>query len=137
MRGISLAKRLETSHDEIRRRVFGFFNDVGHFAIFVRVTYSISARFFPFDFFDEERGASVAAYDPVASENMSTHFPDIEYANSPAKALERAGACVVCTDWDEFAALDEAFDAMETSVVVDGRHVIQRREGITYEGLTW
>jgi UDPglucose 6-dehydrogenase len=26
---------------------------------------------------------------------------------------------------------------MADPVVVDGRHVIERREGITYEGLTW
>jgi UDPglucose 6-dehydrogenase len=33
--------------------------------------------------------------------------------------------------------LDDEFDAMATPVVVDGRRIIERREGITYEGLTW
>lgn len=85
----------------------------------------------------QERGARVAAHDPVAAENMHAHFPDIEYTDSPQDALTGASACVVCTDWDEFAVLDEEFDAMETRVVVDGRRIIERRDGLTYEGLTW
>lgn len=41
------------------------------------------------------------------------------------------------TALDEFAALDEEFDAMAERIVVDGRRIVDRREGITYEGLTW
>ncbi|QCJ47404.1 UDP-glucose 6-dehydrogenase AglM [Haloprofundus sp. MHR1] len=84
-----------------------------------------------------DRGATVVGYDPVATENMRTEFPDIEYADSAAEALAGATAAVVVTDWDEFAALDEEFDAMERPVVVDGRRVVERRDGIEYEGLTW
>jgi UDPglucose 6-dehydrogenase len=83
------------------------------------------------------RGAEVVAYDPVASENMQAHVPDIAYADSAREALEGAHAAVVVTDWDEFAVLDEEFDAMARSVVVDGRRTIERRESIRYEGLTW
>jgi UDPglucose 6-dehydrogenase len=84
----------------------------------------------------QARDADVVAYDPAATENMRAHFPEITYADSAA-ALKGAHAALVATDWDEFAALDDAFDAMATPVVVDGRRVIQRREGITYTGLTW
>ena len=84
-----------------------------------------------------ERGAAVVAYDPVAAENMRERFPDIEYAGSAADALRGAHGAVVVTDWDEFAVLDDEFDAMATPVVVDGRRVIERREGLVYEGLTW
>jgi UDPglucose 6-dehydrogenase len=84
-----------------------------------------------------ERGATVAAYDPVAADEMRERFPDIEYAESAAAALRGAHGAAVVTDWDEFAALDEEFDAMATPVVVDGRRIVERREGITYEGLTW
>ena len=84
-----------------------------------------------------ERGAEVVAYDPVATEEMREHFPDIAYADSAADALEGAHGAVVVTDWDEFAALDSEFDAMDEPVVVDGRRVVERRDGITYEGLTW
>jgi UDPglucose 6-dehydrogenase len=84
-----------------------------------------------------ERGAEVVAYDPVATENMREHFPDIEYAESADEALEDAHAAVVVTDWDEFAVLDDEFDAMAEPVVVDGRRIVERRDGLTYEGLTW
>ena len=85
----------------------------------------------------QERGADIVAYDPVATEKMRERFPDIEYADSAADALAGAHGALVVTDWDEFATLDSEFDAMKESVVVDGRHAIKRREGITYEGLTW
>jgi len=85
-----------------------------------------------------ERGANVVAYDPVAVESFrEAHDVDVAYADSAVEALEGASAAVVTTGWDEFAALDEAFDRMARPVVVDGRHVVERRDGITYEGLTW
>ena len=85
----------------------------------------------------QERGAEVIGYDPVATGEMAERFPDIEYADSPREALEGAVGAVVVTDWDEFAALDEEFDAMDEPNIVDGRRIITRREGVTYEGLTW
>ena len=84
-----------------------------------------------------DRGADVVGYDPVAADRMRERFPDITYADSAAEALQGAHGAVVVTDWDEFAALDEEFDTMARPVVVDGRHVVGRREGLTYEGLTW
>ncbi len=85
----------------------------------------------------KERGTEIVAYDPVAIEPMQERFPDIEYANSAADALAGADGTVIVTDWDEFATLDEEFDAMATPVVVDGRRIVDPRPGITYEGLTW
>ncbi|WP_254832439.1 UDP-glucose 6-dehydrogenase AglM [Haloglomus salinum] len=85
----------------------------------------------------QERGAEVVAYDPLANDAMASEYPDVEYVESAAAALEGAHGALVVTDWDEFAALDTEFDAMEERVVVDGRRVIARREGLTYEGLTW
>jgi UDPglucose 6-dehydrogenase len=86
-----------------------------------------------------DRGADVVAYDPVAVESMREAHPDlgIDYAASAADALDGAAACAVVTDWPEFGDIDRAFDAMATPVVVDGRRVVERREGIVYEGLTW
>ncbi|MDX1744648.1 MAG: UDP-glucose/GDP-mannose dehydrogenase family protein, partial [Halobacteriales archaeon] len=57
-----------------------------------------------------KRDAIVVGYDPVASENMASVFPDIVYANSAADALDGADAALVLTAWDEFAALDGDFD---------------------------
>ena len=84
-----------------------------------------------------DRGASVVAYDPVATDNMREQYPDIEYADSAAAALAGADGALVVTDWPEFAELDGEFEEMSTPVVVDGRRIIERREGMVYEGLTW
>ena len=85
----------------------------------------------------QQRGAEVVAYDPIAAENMRKHLPDIQYAESPAAALDGASAALIVTDWEEITTLDEEFDAMATPVVVDGRRAIDCRDGIVYEGLTW
>lgn len=85
----------------------------------------------------KKRGAQVVAYDPVATPPMRERFPEIEYANSAAGALDGADAALVMTAWDEFGALDTEFDTMTRPIVVDGRRIIERRDGITYEGLTW
>ena len=85
----------------------------------------------------QARGADVVAYDPVAAENTRERFPEIEYAASAAAALDGASAALVVTDWDEFATLDDEFDAMAAPVVIDGRRIVERRDGITYDGLTW
>jgi len=84
-----------------------------------------------------DRGASVVAYDPVAVDNMREQYPDIAYADSAADALSGADGALVVTDWAEFADLDREFDEMSTPVVVDGRRIIERRDGLVYEGLTW
>jgi UDPglucose 6-dehydrogenase len=68
---------------------------------------------------------------------MREQFPDVEYAESAAAALDGAHGALVVTDWDEFAALDEEFEAMAEPVVVDGRRIVEPREGLVYEGLTW
>jgi UDPglucose 6-dehydrogenase len=85
----------------------------------------------------QEHGAEVVAYDPVAVPGAGERYPEVEYADSAATALRDAHGALVATDWDEFRALDDEFDAMAEPVVVDGRRVVERRAGITYEGLTW
>ena len=87
----------------------------------------------------QERGAEVIAYDPNdgAKAAMRERFPDVEYLASPSPTLSGAHAALVVTDWPEFGTLDLEFDLMSNSVVIDGRRIIDRREGITYEGLTW
>jgi UDPglucose 6-dehydrogenase len=68
---------------------------------------------------------------------MREVYPEIEYAESAAGALDGAAAALVVTDWDEITELHDEFDTMETPVVIDGRYAINRRDGIVYEGLTW
>ncbi|MFB6195781.1 MAG: UDP-glucose 6-dehydrogenase AglM [Haloplanus sp.] len=87
----------------------------------------------------QERGADVIAYDPNpgATDKMRRRFPDVECLASPSPTLSGAHAALVVTGWPEFADLDREFDLMSTPVVVDGRRIVERRDGITYEGLTW
>ena len=68
---------------------------------------------------------------------MRERFPEISYVDTAAAALDDATAALVVTDWPEISDLDDEFDAMATPVVVDGRHAIDRRDGIVYEGLSW
>jgi len=87
----------------------------------------------------QERGAAVIAYDPNdgAKAAMRERFPDVAYLAGPSPTLSGAHAALIVTDWPEFSDLDLEFDLMSNSVVIDGRRIIDRRDGITYEGLTW
>jgi UDPglucose 6-dehydrogenase len=86
-------------------------------------------------------GASVRAYDPVAEEEARNLMPGIEFADSAIGALEDADACVLVTEWPEFAELDwqQAAERMAGELVIDGRNFLDservRAAGLTYEGI--
>jgi UDPglucose 6-dehydrogenase len=86
-------------------------------------------------------GARVRAYDPVAEEQARKLMTGVEFASSASEALEGADACVIVTDWPEFAELDWPGVAglMRGRVVVDGRNMLQpeavRGAGLRYEGI--
>ncbi|WP_290817619.1 UDP-glucose 6-dehydrogenase AglM [Halovivax sp.] len=83
-----------------------------------------------------DRGATVVAYDPVAIDNVREQYPEIEYADSPAAALDGAECAVVATDWPAFD--DLPVEKMARKVLVDGRRVdVDRGAFDVYEGLTW
>ncbi len=73
-------------------------------------------------------GATVAAYDPVAEQEARKLMPGVHFADSALAAVQGADACVLVTEWKEFAALDwaEVADAMAGSLVVDGRNFADR-----------
>jgi len=82
-------------------------------------------------------GAKVAAYDPMATDNMKKVYPNIKYAKTADEALEGADACIIATEWAEFKKLD-SFKSMRNPVVVDGRRMVDPRgKDIIYEGLCW
>jgi UDPglucose 6-dehydrogenase len=85
------------------------------------------------------RGASVVAYDPNegAAARIRKRFPDVEVLASPSPTLSGAAATLVVTGWPAFADLDLEFDLMAGDVVIDGRRIVERRDELTYEGLTW
>jgi UDPglucose 6-dehydrogenase len=86
-------------------------------------------------------GATVAAYDPVAEQEARKLMPGVHFADSALAAVRGADACVLVTEWNEFAALDwaEVADAMTGSLVVDGRNFADREAvlaaGLSYEGI--
>lgn len=86
----------------------------------------------------KQKGASVAAYDPKAVDNMREVHPDIEYAERAAEALEGAHAALVVTDWDEFNQITlEDLDGMETQLVLEGRKMEYDLPEEKTEGVTW
>jgi UDPglucose 6-dehydrogenase len=88
-----------------------------------------------------ERGAEVAAFDPVAREQAEKVFTGIEFANDAYAAAEGADALVIVTEWDEFRALDldRIAAALRIKVLVDLRNVYDRQEaeeaGLAYYGI--
>src|SRR5690348_7264099 len=88
-----------------------------------------------------ERGAEVAAFDPVAREQAERAFNGIEFANDAYAAAEGADALVIVTEWDEFRALDldRIAAALRGKVLVDLRNVYDRQEaeeaGLAYYGI--
>ena len=85
------------------------------------------------------KGATVHAYDPVASETARHVFADkIAYAEEPLSVLNGADALIVCTDWDEFKnpSMDDVKRRLSSPVIFDGRNLykceVMAELGITY-----
>lgn len=87
-----------------------------------------------------DEGATVAGYDPRAGANAKAEVPELEVASNVYDAIEGAHCLVVCTDWDEFRALDlqKAKELLAYPIVVDGRNVLDpaqmRSMGFVYSG---
>jgi len=89
----------------------------------------------------EGEGATVVAFDPVATERARDLLPSVEMAGSALDALDGADAAVLVTEWPEFAELDwaEVAKRMGNPLLVDGRNFLDpdavRAAGITYEAI--
>jgi UDPglucose 6-dehydrogenase len=77
-----------------------------------------------------QRGAQIAAYDPVAMDEARRAFQGVDgltFASSQTEALEGADALIIVTEWKEFKSPD--FDAIKTllkqPVVFDGRNLYE------------
>jgi UDPglucose 6-dehydrogenase len=86
-------------------------------------------------------GAHVRAYDPVAEEQARQLMVGVQFAGSAFEALDGADACVLVTEWPEFAEVDwnEAARRMRGRLLVDGRNFVDpeavRAAGFAYEGI--
>jgi UDPglucose 6-dehydrogenase len=86
-------------------------------------------------------GAKVRAYDPVAEEQARKLMFGVEFADDALDAVDGADACVIVTEWPEFAELDWQVVAQRMSgrLVIDGRNFADpdtvRAAGFIYEGI--
>ena len=91
-----------------------------------------------------ERGASVAAYDPVAIDEARRVFgrtPGLSFASSPMAAVAGADALLVVTEWKEFRSPEfaEIRRQLKQPLLFDGRNLFDpalvRAAGIEYFGI--
>ena len=88
------------------------------------------------------RGASVVAYDPVATDEAKHMIGDrIAYAKDAYAALAGADALLLVTEWREFRVPDwqKVKSALRGHVVFDGRNIYSgaelRKHGFVYHGI--
>jgi UDPglucose 6-dehydrogenase len=91
-----------------------------------------------------ERGATVVAYDPVATESAQIAFgplAGLTYARGPMQALEGAAALMIVTEWKEFRSPDFEVirDRLAHPVIFDGRNMYEpamvRSHGLEYHAI--
>lgn len=85
-----------------------------------------------------EKGSTIAAYDPMAAENMKSVYPGIEYCKTVAESLKGSDACLILTEWEEFSELeDKDFNIMKDRVVIEGRRILNKSKVSSFEGVCW
>ncbi|MCU1632315.1 MAG: UDP-glucose/GDP-mannose dehydrogenase family protein, partial [Micrococcaceae bacterium] len=75
-------------------------------------------------------GAIVSVYDPQANENAHRAYPDLNYVDSMAEAVDKADVVALLTEWSEFRNADP--DALGALVrhrrILDGRHALNAND---------
>lgn len=88
-----------------------------------------------------EKGATIKAYDPVATEEAKKFLPDISYVNDEYAAVEGADALVFMTEWNQFRALDmkRIRKLMKSPKIADLRNIYEPEDirdlGFDYVGV--
>ncbi|RYZ29860.1 MAG: UDP-glucose/GDP-mannose dehydrogenase family protein [Chitinophagaceae bacterium] len=89
-----------------------------------------------------ESGATVAAFDPEAMNNVKGVIGDsITYSETQYEALENADALIVATEWNEFRTPDfeKILSTMKDAVIFDGRNLFDveqmEKKGFHYESI--
>lgn len=72
-----------------------------------------------------ESGATVSAYDPIATDDARRVLPNIEFANDEYEAVAGADVLVIVTEWNQFRALDmnRIRKSMKTPKIADLRNI--------------
>ena len=84
-------------------------------------------------------GATVTAYDPVATDEAKRIFGnEINFANTQHQALESADALVIVTEWKEFRNPDFSLikQKLKANIIFDGRNMydpkVVKKAGLAY-----
>jgi UDPglucose 6-dehydrogenase len=74
------------------------------------------------------QGATVLVTDPAAVENCRRTWPQLDYADSPEDAAERADAVLLLTEWKQYRELDPVSfgRVVRRRRVLDGRNALDR-----------
>jgi UDPglucose 6-dehydrogenase len=90
----------------------------------------------------QDMGATVRAYDPVGMEQAKSVLPGLTYCDSEYECAKGAAALVICTEWEQFRALD--FDRLkhvmaDKPAIVDLRNIYpadeMKQRGFIYESI--
>jgi UDPglucose 6-dehydrogenase len=87
-------------------------------------------------------GATVAAFDPEAMNNVKAIFGDrISFCETPYDCLQNADALIIATEWNEFRTpdFDKMLSLLREPVIFDGRNVFDvtamEKKGFHYESI--
>ena len=86
----------------------------------------------------QKEGATISAFDPVATEEAKKALKDIEYGENSYDILKDADALLLVTEWDEFREPDfeKIKSLMKKPTLIDGRNIYDPEEikklGFTY-----
>jgi UDPglucose 6-dehydrogenase len=89
----------------------------------------------------QQRGASIAAFDPVAMDNGRQYFDDVQWCADAYSAAMGANAVVILTEWNVFRGLDlkRLARAMRDPIMVDFRNLLTladvRNSGLNYHSV--
>ncbi|MET3175513.1 UNVERIFIED_ORG: UDPglucose 6-dehydrogenase [Arthrobacter sp. UYCu721] len=87
------------------------------------------------------QGAVVTVTDPEALPNAARRFPELQYEPDASKAIHKADALLLLTEWQEYQALDpyELAGSVAHTRILDGRNVLDagkwRAAGWIYRGM--
>ena len=86
-------------------------------------------------------GGIVNAYDPIANNEMSKIFHDIEYFDNLYDAVKNVDGIVIITEWNEFRSLDlqKIKKIMKGNIILDTRNILDMDElsslGFIYDNI--
>ena len=73
-----------------------------------------------------DNGGIVNAYDPIANNEMSNIYHDIEYFDNLYAAIKNVDGIVIMTEWNEFRSLDlqKIKNIMKGNIIFDTRNIL-------------